>query len=133
MTLSRFELRVPTHIKITLDVLTYGTRELIKVWNYIKNFKNLKLFLFSYFFYSMGVQTIMLIASYFGDKELNLDQSKLIMTILIIQVIAIFGAYFFAYVSKVRGNKFSLVIMNIFWILICFLVHMFLILKISEF
>ena len=67
----------------------------------------------------MGVQTIMLIASYFGDKELNLDQSKLIMTILIIQVIAIFGAYFFAYVSKVRGNKFSLVIMNIFWILIC--------------
>ena len=107
------------NIKITLDVLTYGTRELIKVCNYIKNFKNLKLFLFSYFFYSMGVQTIMLIASYFGDKELNLDQSKLIMTILIIQVIAIFGAYFFAYVSKVRGNKFSLVIMNIFWILIC--------------
>ena len=106
-------------IKITLDVLTYGTKELIKVWNYIKNFKNLKLYLFSYFFYSMGVQTIMLIASYFGDKELNLDQSKLIMTILIIQVIAIFGAYFFAYVSKVRGNKFSLVIMNIFWILIC--------------
>ena len=106
-------------IKITLDVLTYGTKELIKVWNYIKNFKNLKLYLFSYFFYSMGVQTIMLVASYFGSKELNLDQDKLIFTILIIQIIAIFGAYFFAYISKIKGNKFSLVVMNIAWIFIC--------------
>ena len=107
------------NIKLTLEILTHGTKELIKVWNYIKNVRNLKLYLFSYFFYSMGVQTIMLIASYFGDKELNLDQNKLIMTILIIQIIAIFGAYFFAYISQLRGNKFSLVIMNIFWILIC--------------
>jgi len=67
----------------------------------------------------MGVQTVMLIASYFGDKELNLDQNKLILTVLIIQIVAIFGAYFFAYISKKRGNKFSLIIMNILWIIIC--------------
>jgi len=106
-------------IKLTLDILTYGARKLIKVWDYIKKVRNLKLYLFSYFFYSIGVQTIMLIASYFGAKELNLDQSKLIMTILIIQLIAIFGAYFFAYISSLKGNKFSLVLMNIFWIIIC--------------
>ena len=106
-------------IKLSFDILTYGARELFKVWSYIKKVRNLKLYLLSYFFYSMGVQTIMLIASYFGDKELNLDQSKLIITILIIQLIAIFGAYFFAYISKIKGNKFSLVIMNIFWIIIC--------------
>tara|TARA_B000000460_G_scaffold16156_1_gene11070 strand:- start:269 stop:778 length:510 start_codon:yes stop_codon:yes gene_type:complete len=67
----------------------------------------------------MGVQTVMLIASYFGDKELNLDQNKLILTVLIIQIVAIFGAYFFAYISKNKGNKFSLIIMNILWIIIC--------------
>jgi UMF1 family MFS transporter len=67
----------------------------------------------------MGVQTIMLVASYFGDKELNLEQSKLIFTILIIQLIAIFGAYFFAFISKLKGNKFSLLIMNSCWIIIC--------------
>ena len=64
----------------------------------------------------MGVQTIMLVASYFGSKELNLDQDKLIFTILIIQIIAIFGAYFFAYISTTKGNKFSLILMNIAWI-----------------
>ena len=79
-------------------------KELIKVWNYIKGVKHLKLYLLSYFFYSMGVQTIMLVASYFGDKEINLDQNKLIFTILIIQIIAIFGAYFFAYVSKEQSH-----------------------------
>lgn len=107
-------------IKLNSKILSYGINELIKVWNYIKNVRNLKLYLFSYFFYSMGVQTIMLVASYFGSKELNLDQDKLIFTILIIQIIAIFGAYFFAYVSKMKGNKFSLVVMNIAWIFICF-------------
>ncbi len=106
-------------IKLNSEILSYGIKELVKVWNYIKNVRNLKLYLFSYFFYSMGVQTIMLVASYFGSKELNLDQDKLILTILIIQIIAIFGAYFFAYVSKIKGNKFSLVVMNIAWIFIC--------------
>ncbi len=106
-------------IKVNFEILSHGIRELFKVWNYIKNVRNLKLYLFSYFFYSMGVQTIMLVASYFGSKELNLDQDKLIFTILIIQIIAIFGAYFFAYLSKIKGNKFSLVIMNIAWIFIC--------------
>ncbi len=106
-------------IKLNRTILTYGLRELYKVWKYIKGVKNLKLYLLSYFFYSMGVQTIMLVASYFGDKELNLDQNKLIFTILIIQLIAIFGAYFFAFISKLRGNKFSLLIMNSCWIIIC--------------
>ena len=106
-------------IKVNFEILSHGLRELVKVWNYIKNVRNLKLYLFSYFFYSMGVQTIMLVASYFGSKELNLDQDKLIFTILIIQIIAIFGAYFFAYISKIKGNKFSLVVMNIAWIFIC--------------
>ena len=106
-------------IKVNFEILSHGIRELFKVWNYIKNVRNLRLYLFSYFFYSMGVQTIMLVASYFGSKELSLDQDKLIFTILIIQIIAIFGAYFFAYISKIKGNKFSLVLMNIAWIFIC--------------
>ena len=105
--------------KISFSILSYGVYELIKVWNYLKNVRNLKLFLFSFFFYSMGVQTVMLIASLFGSKELNLDQNKLIFTVLIIQIVAIFGAYFFAYISKIKGNKFSLIIMNILWIIIC--------------
>ena len=93
-------------IKVNFEILSHGIRELFKVWNYIKNVRNLRLYLFSYFFYSMGVQTIMLVASYFGSKELNLDQDKLIFTILIIQIIAIFGAYFLLTYLKLRETSF---------------------------
>lgn len=106
-------------VKITRDIIFYGIKELKKVWVILKSYNNIKLYLFAFFFYSMGVQTIMLLASYFGDKELGLDQNKLIMTVLIIQLIAIIGAYLFAEVSKVKGNKYSLILMNFIWIIIC--------------
>ena len=76
-------------------------------------------FLASFFFYSMGVQTVMYLAASFGDKELGMPGDKLIFTILIIQIVAIGGSYLFAYVSKRFGNKNSLLIMVLVWILIC--------------
>ena len=59
----------PKKIVLNRTILTYGMKELIKVWNYIKGVKHLKLYLLSYFFYSMGVQTIMLVASYFRGQR----------------------------------------------------------------
>ena len=76
-------------------------------------------FLAAFFFYSMGVQTVMYLAASFGDKELGLPGDKLIITILIIQLVAIVGSYLFAYISKLFGNKISLVIMVFIWVLIC--------------
>jgi UMF1 family MFS transporter len=67
----------------------------------------------------MGVQTVMYLAASFGDKELGLPGDQLILTILIIQFVAIFGSYTFAYVSKIYGNKASLVIMVLVWVIIC--------------
>jgi UMF1 family MFS transporter len=61
----------------------------------------------------------MLLAATFGDKELHLPGSKLIATILIIQLVAILGSYLFAKISSKKGNKFSLSIMLITWIGIC--------------
>jgi MFS transporter, UMF1 family len=96
-----------------------GYLELISVWHKIKKLPHLKTFLISFFFYSTGVQTVMFLATSFGVKELDLASDKLIMTILIIQLVAILGSYFFAYVSKIRGNKFSLFFMVLIWIGIC--------------
>jgi MFS transporter, UMF1 family len=67
----------------------------------------------------MGVQTVLYLAASFGDKELGLPGDKLIVTILIIQLVAIGGSYLFAYLSKLFGNKSSLVIMVFIWVLIC--------------
>ena len=101
------------------NILTEGYNELLKVWNSLKGLSVMKLYLVAFFFYNMGVQTVMYLAATFGSKELKLESSKLIMTVLLINIVAIFGAYFFAYVSKIRGNKASLLIMVFVWILIC--------------
>jgi UMF1 family MFS transporter len=76
-------------------------------------------FLASFFFYSMGVQTVMYLAASFGDKELGMPGDQLILTVLIIQLVAIGGSYFFAFVSRKFGNKTSMAIMILIWMGIC--------------
>lgn len=102
------------------NILTEGYKELRKVWDSLVDLPSLKLFLLAFFFYNMGVQTVMYLAALFGTKELQLASADLILTVLIINIIAIGGAYIFAYLSKIRGNKFSLHAMLIVWVAICF-------------
>lgn len=101
------------------NVFTEGYKELRKVWRAVKEERMTKLFLLAFFFYNMGVQTVMYLAATFGSKELKLESSELILTVLIINLVAIGGAYLFAYVSKMKGNKFSLMIMVFVWIFVC--------------
>lgn len=104
---------------IKREFLLKGYHEIRKVWNEVKQIKVMNRFLAAFFFYSMGVQTVMYLAATFGDKELGLPGDQLILTILIIQIVAIAGSYFFAFISKKFGNKQSLVIMVLIWVCIC--------------
>lgn len=101
------------------DLFFKGYLEIGKVYKSLKGSKVIKRFLIAFLFYSTGVQTVMFLAATFGDKELNLDSSKLITTIVIIQIVAIFGAYIFAWVSKKYNNKTSLALMILIWINVC--------------
>jgi UMF1 family MFS transporter len=103
-----------------ITIFTRGFREVFNVFGYIKKHKTMYRFLLSFFFFSMGVQTIIIVASLFGKAELGITDTKLIMTILIIQVVAILGAIIFGRVSSRFGNKTSLLWMLAIWILICF-------------
>jgi UMF1 family MFS transporter len=67
----------------------------------------------------MGVQTVIYLAALFGDVELRLSSDKLIVTILIIQIVAIGGSFLFAKVSQWKGNRFALIIMVLIWLLVC--------------
>ncbi len=96
-----------------------GFRELNKVWKQLLFQPRLKRFLLSFFFYNMGVQTVMYMATYFGTDTLKLKSEQLIVTILIIQLVAILGAWLFAKVSKVLGNIKALLILIFIWIGIC--------------
>lgn len=80
---------------------------------------NIKRFLLAFFFYSAGVQTVLLLASLFATSQLDFKEADLITVILILQFLAIAGAYIFALVSERKGNKFALITMLLIWIVIC--------------
>lgn len=99
--------------------LVNGFHELKTVWAEVIKMPVLKKFLASFFFYSMGVQTVMLCAIDFGIKVLELENEKLIITAVIIQLVAIAGALMMSKLSAVIGNFKTLTICVILWIAIC--------------
>ncbi|MHB1921483.1 MAG: MFS transporter [Chitinophagaceae bacterium] len=101
------------------NFLTNGFHELKKVWTQLKTLGVLKRYLTAFFFYSMGVQTVLYVAAIFGKVELKISSSQLIITILIIQLVAIFGAELLARLSRRIGNIRVLIYAVIFWIAIC--------------
>lgn len=107
------------NIAFYLDVCRESFRELYKVGGRLFQDTNLKFFLSSFFFYSVGMQTIFLMATLFGKSEINLDQGKLIATLLIIQIEAIIGAVVFSRLSKRIGNKNVISIAVALWIVAC--------------
>jgi UMF1 family MFS transporter len=109
----------PYHQKPKGKYIYRGYLELKKVWNQLKSSIRLKRFLLAYFVYNMGVQTIMYTAITFAKKEISdMPDEGLIISIIIIQVIAIFGAYFFSFLSDKIGNLRALMVAVSFWVLV---------------
>ncbi|QDP86456.1 MFS transporter [Chryseobacterium sp. SNU WT5] len=107
------------NVQFYIDIAKQSFRELFKVGRVLFKDRNLKFFLSSFFFYSVGMQTIFLMATLFGKSEINLEQDKLIMTLLVIQIEAIIGAVLFSKLSRKIGNKNVISIAIILWIVAC--------------
>ncbi len=110
--------------KMNSSVFTLGLKELQKVRKQISNLPVLKGYLVAFFVYSMAVQTVMIIAAYFGEKEVQWDSDEqrtigLIVSILLIQLIAVIGAFITSKVSEKIGNIKTLIGINMMWIGIC--------------
>ena len=109
--------------KLTRNVLFNGFKELKTIWNKIKQTKILKRYLIAFFVYSMAVQTIMLIATYFGIEELEWGEQDpttgLIVSILLIQLVAVVGATLTSRLAIKYGNIKVLIMINLIWIAIC--------------
>lgn len=102
------------------NIMSKGYKELQKVWAQVKKLPKLKRFLTAFFFYNMGVQTVMLVAAIYGKGELDIDTDKLIIAILIIQLIAIPGALVISWMSSKIGNIKTLMWLVVIWIGVCF-------------
>jgi UMF1 family MFS transporter len=105
--------------KETGHTLSHGFLELKKVWNQLKHMPVLKRFLAAFLFYSMGVQTVMLIATDFGIKELHLENSKLILVLVVIQLVAIIGALGMSRLAARIGNIKVLSLTVLLWVCVC--------------
>ncbi len=105
--------------KAKKHVLINGFHELKTVWQQVTNMPVLKRYLAAFFFYSMGVQTVMLVAIDFGIKELKLENSQLIITAVIIQLVAIAGAFMMSRLSAKFGNIKVLFFTVLLWIAVC--------------
>jgi UMF1 family MFS transporter len=98
------------------NLITQGYKEIHKVWVELKTQPILKRFLVSFFFYNMGVQTIMLAATLYGKSELNIPTTNLIIAILIIQLVAIPGANLMAKLASKWGNFNTIMVAILVWI-----------------
>lgn len=105
-------------------LLTRGYLELLTVWRSLKNSPPLKRYLASFFFFSMGVQTVMYLATLFGTDELRLPGDRLILVVLLIQLVGAAGSWMFARVSQRMGNKFTLAGMILLWIVVCVIAYL---------
>ncbi|MCW2118426.1 MFS transporter [Flavobacterium sp. 7A] len=110
--------------KITKAILFNGFNELKKVWTLLNQNKILKGYLASFFVYSMAVQTVMLIATYFGAQEIEWKTESdsttgLIICILVIQLVAILGAFITSRSSAKYGNIPTLIVINSIWLVLC--------------
>lgn len=100
-------------------LLTVGIEQMKQVFSFLSKSALRMKFLGAYFFLSIGVQTIIVLAALFGSSELGLGEVTLIMTILIIQFVAMAGAAFFAYMSSKIGNIYALMIAVAVWAFVC--------------
>ncbi|MEE9350402.1 MAG: MFS transporter [Flavobacteriaceae bacterium] len=106
------------------DFIFKGFRELKKVFKEIKQHPTIYIFLWAFFLISAGIQTIIVLAAKFGADELGLPTMNLIITILLIQLVAILGATLFAKLSKKIGNITTLKITIVIWIIVCFMAYL---------
>jgi UMF1 family MFS transporter len=110
--------------KITQTIVFNGFKELKKVWFLLEENTRLKKYLRSFFVYSMAVQTVMLIATYFGAQEIAWESKEqstigLIICILLIQIVAVIGAYTTSKASEKYGNIPVLIFINSIWLVLC--------------
>jgi UMF1 family MFS transporter len=115
--------RMPKDVRTKAGSIAAGIKRgistTIATGRHILNNESLVRYLPAFFFYNMGVQTIMALATLFGSAELHMDSGALITTILLLQIVAIFGAMLTARCSKHFGNKPVLLLLIVVWIGVC--------------
>ncbi|WP_068599509.1 MFS transporter [Vaginella massiliensis] len=127
ITFAQYALRIlpnsRTNQQISENIISISFKELGRTFKKLNQFKNVRIFLGGFFFYSLAMQTIFLVAALFGSSEIGLESAELILTILLIQLEAILGAWLFSFLSGIMGNKKTILVGLLIWIITCFIAY----------
>lgn len=108
------------------NLFSFGFKQVITTIKDSKKYPSTLLFIFAYILYNDGVQSVIVVASQFGQEELGLDIGVLTTVILIVQFVAFGGAKLFDYLARKLNTKTSLIISLIIWILCIFYAYIWL-------
>jgi MFS transporter, UMF1 family len=95
--------------------LTVGFRQLRRTLGRARRYPQTVLFLVAYLLYNDGIQTVIALASQFGQEELGLPISTLTTVILMVQFVAFLGALLFNKVAEAVGTKPAVVASLVIW------------------
>jgi len=109
--------RPPVHVVPAAGgVLTSGFRQLWHTLKHLRSYKLTLFFLGAYLVYNDGIQTVINLASVYGTQELRLEQTTLIITILVVQFLAFFGALALGRMAVLIGAWKTVLISLLLWI-----------------
>ena len=114
----RIAVEMPEEYRKYPGVLAYaalGISRTLRTTRKVSKFPHLALFLVAFMFYNDGIQTVLQMAVVYGTDELGLDFTSLMVTLLLVQFVAIAGALIFSRIAGILGTKRSVMVTLIAW------------------
>ncbi len=104
----------PDSLKVK-GYLALGIRRTLATAKKVGRFKHLTLFLIAYMIYNDGIHTVTSMATIYGKETLELSTTVLLVTLLVIQIIAIGGALLFSRLAERIGTKHAIIFALLLW------------------
>jgi UMF1 family MFS transporter len=117
------EKKLFTHGLNSSNFIITGYRRITDTFRNIKKYRNLRLFLISFFLYIDGVNTIIFFSANYAQTTLNFEITDLIIFFVIVQITALLGSFFFGWIADINGTKKTLVFILICWTLVTLSVY----------
>ncbi len=95
--------------------LSLGISQTFATVKKVGHFKHLALFVVAYMIYNDGIHTVTSMATIYGKEELGLGTPHLMVTLLLVQVVAIGGALIFSLIANRIGARRSVMVSLVLW------------------
>jgi len=108
---------------LKLDFIKIGFKRLQTTYQQFPKYRNIARFLFAYFIYIDGVNTIIIFSSIFARETLKMDVGEIVIFFAMVQTSAIAGSLLFGILADHLGHKRTLSMTLVLWLGIIILAY----------